>query len=146
MEYKLEPSKKVITYDPDNEENGFLIEISKKDRFTTSYLSAIYAHCFKGYHLHRQRAANYVCIKGKIKVITFEWTKETGVQRVETVLDSTNPVRMNIPINIPTGLINEWEEEAWIINTPDIPYDPLFKTEQEEYSEEECLNGDFLYL
>lgn len=67
----LETAKKITTYDMDKCPNGFLIELFKRGNCTTVYLSCCAPKSFKGYHMHVLREANYVCIKGKIKVVTY---------------------------------------------------------------------------
>ncbi|MBI3335190.1 MAG: hypothetical protein HY001_01700, partial [Candidatus Portnoybacteria bacterium] len=42
---------------------------------------------------------------------------------------------------IATGLQNIGDEEAWLINWPDPPYDPNLIDEQVEYTEEELEKG-----
>ncbi len=133
---KLEEAKKVQTFDPKKNENGFLIELYKDGEKTTAYLSATKPGMFKGYHLHRVRAARYVCLKGKMKIILYK-----DKVREEYVLDASNPQRLFIPPNIATGLLNIGNEEAWLINYPDPPYDPNLKDEQVEYTEEELEQG-----
>lgn len=135
---RLEDAKKVKTKDHNGQENGFLIELYKDGEKTEVYLTATKPGSFKGYHLHRVRAARYVAIKGKIKVILYKpGTKE----KEEHILDSANPQRLFIPKGIATGLENIGDEEAWLINYPDPPYDPSLKDEQVEYTEEELLSG-----
>src|SRR3989344_3202428 len=97
----LEPAKQVLTRDHQDQENGWLMELfkSKDNSKTEVYLSAALPGTFKGYHLHRVRAARYVCLKGKMKIITYEqlggkWT------RVENILDSEIPQRLFIPKNV----------------------------------------------
>lgn len=135
---KLEEVKKVITYNLDKSENGFLMELYKDGEKTTAYLTTIKVGMFKGYHLHRVRAARYVILKGKMKIILYEpGTKN----KEEYILDADNPQRLFIPKNVATGLLNIGEEEAWLINYPDPPYDPNLKDEQVEYTEEELEQG-----
>ncbi|HVI40590.1 MAG TPA: WxcM-like domain-containing protein [Anaerovoracaceae bacterium] len=135
----VEPAKKVKTFDLDKKENGFLVELGKDGRLTTSYLSCALPGAFKGYHLHTVREANYVCVRGKIKVIMYT---ENG--REEHVLSADKPERLHIPNNVPTGLSNEWQEEAWIVNSPDPAYDPELKGEQVEFTQEQCDRGEYL--
>lgn len=140
---RTEPAKKVTTYDHASHENGFLIELFKDKETgekTEAYLTAATPGAFKGYHLHRVRAARYVALKGKMKITTYEhdgskWNK------TETILDAESPTRMFIPKDIATGLENVGDEEAWLINYPDPAYDPSLKDEQIEYTEEELLQG-----
>lgn len=136
---RLEKAKKVVTYDGQGNPNGFLIELEKKGEFTSSYLTAAYPGCFKGYHLHRVRAANYVCIRGTIKIILY-----TQAGREEHVLSADRPERLYIPPGVPTGLCNQGTEEAWIVNHPDPYYDPALKDEQVDFTEEECRRGIYL--
>jgi dTDP-4-dehydrorhamnose 3,5-epimerase-like enzyme len=131
-----EPAKKVITYDHDGNENGWLVELYKDGEKTTAYLTAAKPGAFKGYHLHRVRAARYVCVRGRMKIILYSQGK-----RQEHVLDAAEPRRLFIPNNVATGLENIGDEEAWLINFPDPPYDPNLKDEQVEYTEAELEAG-----
>ncbi len=132
----LEDAKKVITRDHSANVNGHLIEMFKDGKKTSVYLSAALPGAFKGYHLHRVRAANYICLKGKMKLILYKDQK-----REEYVLDGQNPQRLHIPANIATGLENIGDEEGWLVNYPDPAYDPDLKDEQVEYREEELEAG-----
>ncbi len=115
----LESAKKIITKDLSGKENGFLIELTKDGKLTTSYLSCCYPGAFKGYHLHKVRAANYVCVRGRITIVMYY---PSG--RQEVTLNAATPERLHIPPNVPTGLRNDGGEEAWIINNPLPAYDP----------------------
>lgn len=139
-----EAAKKVTTFDHEKNENGFLIEMFKNDDKTQVYLSAAKPGAFKGYHLHRVRAARYVCLRGKMKIILYvpktEGEKTTWV-REEHLLDASDPKRLFIPKNIATGLENIGDEEGWLVNYPDPAYDPSLKDEQVEYTQEELEQG-----
>lgn len=137
-----EEAKKVTTRDHQGEENGFLIELFKDKETgqkTEAYLTAAKPGAFKGYHLHRVRAARYVAIKGVMKVTLYKPGDINSKE--EHILDSAVPSRLFIPKDIATGLENIGEEEAWLVNYPDPAYDPSLVDEQVEYSEEELLNG-----
>jgi len=131
-----EPAKKVTTYDHGGTENGWLIELYKDGNKTTAYLTAAAPGAFKGYHLHRVRAARYVCVRGRMKIILY-----VGGKRQEHILDASKAERLFIPPNVATGLENIGDEEAWLVNYPDPAYDPELKDEQVEYSEEELEAG-----
>jgi len=133
---KQEDAKKVTTHDAQGQENGFLTEMFKDGIKTTVYLSATTAGGFKGYHLHRVRAARYICLKGKMKIILYK-----NKEREEYLLDATKPSRLFIPPNVATGLQNIGDEEAWLVNFPDPAYDPELKDEQVEYTQEELEAG-----
>ena len=132
----LSNAKKITTFDKNKNENGYLMELFKEGDNTLSYLTAINPGCFKGYHLHKVREANYVCIKGKVKIILYDIQNKI---KEEIILDSTTPQSLHIPINIATGLENVCDEEVQIINHPKPPYNPrhLEMQEQVEYTKEE---------
>ncbi len=134
----IEDAKKVATHDDTGSENGSLIELYKDGDKTVAYLTTIKPGFFKGYHLHRVRAARYMCIKGKAKIIL---QKPGSKEREEYFLDSQKPQRMFIPKDIATGLSCASDEEVWLINYPNPPYDPNLKDEQVEYTEKELNQG-----
>ena len=136
----LEDAKYVLTKDHQSTENGFLIELFKSTdgSKTEVYLAATKPGMFKGYHLHRVRAARYVCLKGKMKITLWK----PGTQEKEDhILEAGKPQRLFIPKDTATGLLNIGDEDAWLVNYPDPAYDPSLKDEQVEYSEEDLLNG-----
>lgn len=144
-----EPAKYVVTKDHHGNENGFLIEMFKDaaGEKTEVYLSAAKPGAFKGYHLHRVRAARYVCLKGRMRIILYTQDNSGGATRwirQEHILDATDisrPVRLFIPKEVATGLENIGDEEGWLVNYPDPPYDPALKDEQVEYTQEELEQG-----
>ncbi len=134
-----EPAKKVITKDHSGKENGWLLELFKDGDKTVSYLTVASPGAFKGYHLHRVRVARYVCVRGRMRIILYsggpDWKRE------EHILEAAKPSRLFIPINVATGLENIGDEEGWLINYPDPPYDPSLKNEQVEYTQAELEAG-----
>lgn len=139
---RVEEVKKVTTHTAEREENGFLIELFKDKETgqkTEVYLTAAKPSAFKGYHLHRVRAARYVAVKGKMKITLYQPGDPNSKE--EHILDSSVPSRLFIPKDIATGLENIGDEEAWLINYPDPPYDPSLTDEQVEYTEAELLQG-----
>ena len=137
---KIEPAKKIPTHDTEGRENGFLVEMAKDGDKTVVYLSAANTGAFKGYHLHRIREARYVCVRGKMRIITYENENGKWV-RSEHILDARDPQRLFIPKNVATGLENIGTEEGWLVNYPNPPYDPSLKDEQVEYTQEELEKG-----
>ena len=77
-EVSVEPAKYVVTKDHGGKENGFLIEMFKDGEKTVVYLSAASPGAFKGYHLHRVRAARYVCLKGRMRIILYQRKARSG--------------------------------------------------------------------
>lgn len=134
----LGEAKTVTTYAPNKEENGWLKEVQKDGDKTLLYMTSVLPGRFKGYHLHRVRAARYFPIAGKMKITL--WRPGTE-EKEEYVLDGANPQRLFIPKDVATGLLNEGDTEAVLINFPDPAYDPSLKDEQVEYTEEELAQG-----
>ena len=134
-----EDAKKVTTFDLNKQENGFLIELFKDQEKTAVYLSCAKPGAFKGYHLHRVRAARYVCLKGKMKIILY-----VNGKREEHILSAENLQRLYIPANVPTGLENIGNEDGWLVNYPDPAYDPNLKDEQLDFTQEELDSGAYL--
>lgn len=143
---RTEPAKKVTTFDLAGNENGFLIEMFKSPdgHKTEVYLSAANPGAFKGYHLHRVRAARYICLRGRMRIILYVPDDSSGKRvwvREEHILDAANPSRLYIPKDVATGLENIGDEVGWLVNYPDPPYDPDLKDEQVEYTQEELERG-----
>ena len=137
---KTETAKKATTYDVETkEENGYLIELFKDGKKTVAYLSGAKPKAFKGYHLHKVRAARYICLKGKMKIILY-----INGKKEEHVLTPDNLKRLYIPPMTPTALQNVGNEDGWLINYPDPPYDPDLKGEQVDFTQEELDSGDYL--
>jgi dTDP-4-dehydrorhamnose 3,5-epimerase-like enzyme len=137
---KIESAKKISTTNHEGSYNGWLMELYKDGDKTEVYLTAALPGAFKGYHLHRVRAARYVAIKGKMRITCYQ-LKEGKWEPSEFILSADNPQRLFIPKNVATGLENIGTEEAWLINYPDPAYDPSLKDEQVEYTKEELEEG-----
>jgi len=140
---ELQPAKKVTTKDHQGKENGWLMELYKDKQTgkkTEAYLTAALPGAFKGYHLHRIRAARYVAVKGKMKITCYKFRQGKWLP-TEFILSADNPQRLFISKNVATGLENIGTEEAWLINYPDPAYDPSLKDEQVEYTKEELERG-----
>ncbi len=125
-------AKKVKTFDSEGVHNGHLIELGKDGRRTTTYLTTVLPGCFKGFHAHLVREANYTCIRGCVDVILFF---RNG--HITYSLSADNPEHLHIPLKVPTGLSNTSDEEAWIVNVPIPAYDPLLLDEQVDLDTEE---------
>ena len=140
---QIEDAKQVKTYDASGKENGWLMELYKDKatgQKTEAYLTAALPGAFKGYHLHRVRAARYVALKGKMKITCYE-QKAGKWEPTEFILEAGKGQRLFIPKDVATGLENIGSEEAWLINYPDPAYDPSLKDEQVEYTKEELEAG-----
>lgn len=129
---RKEPCRRVTTKGSDGNPNGFLVELYTDGPKTTIYLTAAYPRAFKGYHLHTVRSSHLVCLKGRMKISVVE-----NAQIVTHVLDGSAPERLFIPVNVWIGYENIGDEDAWIVNFPDPPYDPDLVGEQQEKTRSE---------
>lgn len=132
--------KRVATYDAQGRENGFLMELMKDGRLTKAYLTCVFPGSFKGYHLHRVREANYVAVRGALRVTVYVREGNRWIRK-EHVLESAKGTTLHIPTNTATGFSSATDEEAWVINFPEPYYNPELKDEQVEYTEEELEKG-----
>lgn len=130
---RKEPCKKVATHAAGGSiPNGYLIELFKDGEKTAVYLAATFPRGFKGYHLHQVRKGRFVCLRGRVKITVVD-----GQQKEEVVLDAATPERLFLPTNVYIGIENVGDEEAWLLNYPDPPYDPSLKGEQLEKTPED---------
>lgn len=131
--------KQVVTTDASGKKNGGLMELYKDGNKTLVYLTKIRVDAFKGYHLHRERVARYVCIRGEVDIILWNYTGDKRWQMSTYGLKVGDS--LYIPAHVATGLSNTGDEEAWIVNYPSPAYDPEAKDEQVEYTLAELEGG-----
>ena len=60
-----------------SDDRGKVMHMLRKDsviyeKFGEIYFSTIYHKSIKGWHLHKESALNYACIKGKVKLVLFD--------------------------------------------------------------------------
>lgn len=132
-EARTESCKTVTTYAAGTKEpNGSLVELLKDGEKTTLYMTITAKGAFKGYHLHQMRRSRFVCLKGTVKITVVE-----GAEKREFLLDASRPERLFLPTQVYIGIENIGEEEAWLLNFPDPPYDPRLANEQLEKTPED---------
>lgn len=129
-------AKKVSTKDQFGLYNGFLLELVKNGSKTESYMTTVKGKGEKGWHYHKKRAANYVCLKGVVAVLLRKPGFETQEEFILEFGDT-----LHIPKEIATCIKNTGNSEAWLANFPDFPYDPADKDEQIDYTTKELVDG-----
>ena len=94
-------------------------------KFGEIYFSTIYHQSIKGWHLHKESVLNYVCIKGKVKLVLFDNRKESSTKGVyqELILSSEDYFLVTIPPNIWNGFKGLDEAESIIANCLTLPHD-----------------------
>ena len=93
-------------------------------KFGEIYFSTIYHQSIKGWHLHKESTLNYVCIKGKVKLVLFDNRKESSTKGVyqELILSPEDYFLVTIPPNIWNGFKGLDESESIIANCLTLPH------------------------
>ena len=101
------------------------IDSSVFEKFGEIYFSTIYHQSIKGWHLHKESTLNYVCIKGKVKLVLFDNRKESSTKGVyqELILSSEDYFLVTIPPNIWNGFKGLDKTESIIANCLTLPHD-----------------------
>ena len=94
------------------------------EKFGEIYFSTIYHQSIKGWHLHKESVLNYVCIKGKVKLVLFDNRKESSTKGVyqELILSSEDYFLVTIPPNIWNGFKGLDRAESIIANCLTLPH------------------------
>ena len=94
------------------------------EKFGEIYFSTIYHQSIKGWHLHKESVLNYVCIKGKVKLVLFDNRKESSTKGVyqELILSSEDYFLVTIPPNIWNGFKGIDKSESIITNCLTLPH------------------------
>ncbi len=95
------------------------------EKFGEIYFSTIYHQSIKGWHLHKESVLNYVCIKGKVKLVLFDNRKESSTKGVyqELILSPEDYFLVTIPPNIWNGFKGLDKAESIIANCLTLPHD-----------------------
>ena len=93
-------------------------------KFGEIYFSTVYKDIVKGWHLHLESTLNYVCVKGKVKLVLFDDREKskTKNQFHELILSPENYFLVTIPPNIWNGFKGIDTNESIIANCLDNPH------------------------
>jgi len=107
-------------------------------KFGEIYFSTIFHNKIKAWHLHKEATLNYVCIKGKAKLVLFDDRKNSQSKGAiqEIIMSPENYSLVSIPNNIWNGFKGLDKEESIIANCLTIAHnekemvriDPFSKT------------------
>ena len=111
------------------------------DKFGEIYFSTIYYKSIKAWHLHKESALNYVCIKGKVKLVLFDDRKESSTKGVyqELILSPEDYFLVTIPPNIWNGFKGLDKTESIIANCLTLPHN------EKEMVRKDSLDKSFNY-
>ena len=93
-------------------------------KFGEIYFSTVTKNGIKAWHLHKEATLNYVCVRGRVKLVLFDDrnTSLTKGKYQELILSPKNYYLVTIPPNIWNGFKNLDNEESIIANCLNIPH------------------------
>lgn len=115
------------------DERGFLFEMMRLDDEEMNALaikqiiaSYSYPGMVKGWHLHSKQEDHLVCVTGMIKLVLYDYRKESPTYQVlnEIFIGEKYPCTVHIPPGIFHGTKNIGQKIAVVIGMPSLFYDP----------------------
>ena len=125
-----------------SDERGQLMEILRCDepiftRFGQVYMTTCKPGYAKAWHYHKKQADNFVCLKGKIRLVLYDSRNgsKTRGEVQEFVMSPEDPFLVKIPPKVYHGFECISKEEALMLNVPDYPYNrkPFSGKKPDEY-------------
>ena len=106
-----------------SDERGKVMHMIRNDdkmfkKFGEIYFSTILKDAIKAWHLHKENTLNYVCVKGKVKLVLFDDRNDSSSQGEyqEIILSPKNYSLVTIPPFIWNGFKSLDNEESIIAN------------------------------
>tara|TARA_X000001036_G_C20635310_1_gene788834 strand:+ start:1123 stop:1560 length:438 start_codon:yes stop_codon:yes gene_type:complete len=92
--------------------------------FGEIYFSTINYNKIKAWHLHKEATLNYVCIKGKVKLVLYDDRSDSSSKGKleEIILSPDNYNLITIPNNVWNGFKGLDKEESIIANCLNLPH------------------------
>ena len=126
--------KKITTYDTNNVENGWLIDVLrgtdeiKKDgkNFSQVYVTVAYPGAIKGFHCHRKKVDMFCVIRGTAKLVVVDDRENSSTKDTvnEFVMgDEGEYVVVRIPKQVKHAFKTIGKDDAYILNYMDPAYD-----------------------
>ena len=108
------------------------------EKFGEIYFSTIFYNSIKAWHLHKRAVLNYVCIKGKVRLVIFDDRKNSNSfgKYEEYILTPNDYFLIKIPQLVWNGFIGLDKSESIVANCISIPHDEkemLRKNYDDEY-------------
>ena len=140
---KITPLK-IISVD-----RGNVMHMLRKDSaifksFGEIYFSTIFENSIKAWHLHKDSTLNYVCVKGKVKLVLFDDRKNSSSKGnyQELILSPENYFLVTIPPNIWNGFKGLDKSESIIANCLTLPHDEKEMVRKEPFDKIFNYNWD----
>ena len=113
-----------------SDKRGKVMHMLRKDsavfqKFGEIYFSTIFKNSVKAWHLHKEATLNYVCVKGKVKLVLFDDRKESKTfgKYQELILSPEDYFMVTIPPLIWNGFKGLDNSESIIANCITLPHD-----------------------
>ena len=137
---------KIIDLKKITDERGMIFHMLKNtdehfQKFGEIYFSTVKPKFIKAWHLHKEATLNYVCIKGKVKLVLFDERKESETfgKYQKLILSPEDYFMVTIPPLVWNGFKGIDQEESIIANCMSIPHD------EKEMVRKEPLDTKFNY-
>ena len=126
------------------DDRGRLMEILRSDDemfevFGQVYMTTAYPGVVKAWHYHKRQTDNFTCIRGKMRLGLYDAREDSPTlgEVAEYIISLDDPMVVRIPVGVYHGFKCISEEEAVVINTVTVPYDPA---DPDEYRVDEYDN------
>jgi dTDP-4-dehydrorhamnose 3,5-epimerase len=120
---KITPLKQIV------DERGKIMHMIRNDskifeKFGEIYFSTVNPGFVKAWHLHKENTLNYVCIKGKVKLVLFDDRKDSSTtgQHQELILSPEDYFLVTIPPFIWNGFKGLSDSDSIIANCMTLPH------------------------
>jgi dTDP-4-dehydrorhamnose 3,5-epimerase len=126
------------------DDRGRLMEILRSDdemfeKFGQVYMTTAYPGVVKAWHYHKRQTDNFTCIRGKMRLGLYDAREGSATlgEVGEYIISLDDPMVVRIPPGVYHGFKCISAEEAVVINTVTVPYDPA---DPDEYRVDEYDN------
>ena len=123
------------------DERGKIMHMMRQDskvfkKFGEIYFSTVKPNFIKAWHLHKQATLNYVCVKGKVKLVLYDDRNNSNTfsQYQELILTPSDYYMVTIPPLIWNGFKGIDDQESIIANCMTIAHDEK-EMVRKEYSD-----------
>lgn len=113
------------------DERGRLMEILRVDdevfqKFGQVYMTTAFPGVVKAWHYHKLQTDNFTCIRGEMRLGLYDARKgsKTFGDVEEYLISLESPILVQIPPEVYHGFKCISDEEAFVINTVTVPFNP----------------------
>lgn len=113
------------------DERGRLMEILRSDDdiftgFGQVYMTTALPGVLKAWHFHKKQTDSFTCIRGRMRLGLYDGRQASPTfgNVEEYTISLEEPLLVQIPPGVYHGFKCVSEEEAFVINTVTVPYDP----------------------